>query len=186
MLHPFLGLSPTVPESAFIAPSADVIGDVILGESCSVWFNATIRGDVNWIRIGARTNVQDNAVVHVTHKTSPTRIGEDVTIGHSAIVHGCTIGDRVLVGIGSVILDHAEIGEDSLIGAKAMVTGGIKIPARSLVLGSPARVVRELTDAEVAKVAYYAANYVRYARLFRGEETPDTNPYYDRESAPGL
>ncbi|MFT7553603.1 MAG: carbonic anhydrase/acetyltransferase-like protein (isoleucine patch superfamily), partial [Rhodothermales bacterium] len=118
--------------------------------------------------------------------TSPTRIGEDVTIGHSAIVHGCTIGDRVLVGIGSVILDHAEIGEDSLIGAKAMVTGGIKIPPRSLVLGSPARVVRELTDAEVAKVAYYAANYVRYARIFRGEETPDTNPYYDRESAPGL
>lgn len=184
MLHPFLGVMPTVPESAFVAPSADVIGDVVFGESCSVWYNTTIRGDVNWIRIGDRSNVQDGAVVHVTNRTSPTRIGNDVTVGHSAVVHGCTIQDRVLVGIGSVILDHAVIGHDSLIGARAMVTGGVEIPPRSLVLGSPARVVRELTDEEVAKVASYAAHYVQYSRIYLGVDQPATNPWYDREKAP--
>jgi gamma-carbonic anhydrase len=184
MLHPFLGVTPTIPDSAFVAPSADIIGDVVMGEQSSAWFNVTIRGDVHWIRIGDRTNIQDNAMVHVTHGTAPTTIGDDVTVGHSAVVHGCTIGDRVLVGIGSVILDLADIGSDSLIGAKALVTGGVRIPPRSLVLGSPARVIRELTDEEVENVAAYAANYVNYARLFRGDVTPGENPYYDRDSAP--
>lgn len=186
MLHPFLDVNPTIPETAFVAPSADIIGDVVLGEDCSVWFNATIRGDVHWIRIGARSNVQDGAVVHVTNRTSPTRIGEDVTIGHSAVVHGCTIQDRVLVGIGAVILDHAVIGHDSLIGARALVTGGIEIPPRSMVLGSPAKVVRELTDEEVAKVGSFASHYVQYGRIYRGVDKPDSNPWYDRDSAPQM
>ena len=178
MLHPFINRTPDIHPTAYVAPSADVIGDVVLGESCSVWFNTTIRGDVHRIRIGARTNVQDNAVIHVTHGTAPTTIGEEVTIAHGAIVHGCTIHDRVLIGMGAVVMDHATIGTGSLVGARALVTGGTEIPPRSLVLGSPARVVRELTDEEVADVASFAANYVRYSEIYRGEEVPEENPYY--------
>ncbi|MBO6576065.1 MAG: gamma carbonic anhydrase family protein [Rhodothermales bacterium] len=184
MLHPFLGVHPTVPESTWIAHSADVSGDVVFGEQCSVWFNVTIRGDVHWVRIGDRTNIQDNAVVHVTNRTSPTRLGDDVTVGHSAVVHGCTVQDRVLVGIGAVILDDAVIGHDSLVGARALVTGGVEIPPRSLVLGAPARVVRELTDEEVDRVAAFASNYVTYSRIYMGVDSPAENPWYDRGSAP--
>ncbi len=184
MLHPFLEVSPTIPNTAFVAPSADIIGDVVLGEEASVWYNATLRGDVNWIRIGARSNVQDNAVVHVSNQVAPTRIGAEVTVGHSAVVHGCTIHDRVLVGMGAVIMDHAVIGSDVLIGARALITSGTEIPPRSLVLGSPAKVVRSLTDAEVAKVAQYAARYVKYSAMYRGVSTPDENPFYDRTAAP--
>lgn len=184
MLHPFLDVSPTIPATAYVAPSADVIGDVVLGDEASVWYNATLRGDVNWIRIGARSNVQDNAVVHVSNKVAPTRIGSEVTVGHSAVVHGCTIHDRVLVGMGAVIMDNAVIGSDVLIGARALVTGGVKIPPRTLVLGSPAKVVRSLTDAEVAKVARYAARYVTYSAIYRGVANPEENPFYDRAAAP--
>lgn len=184
MLHPFLSRTPVVDDTNFIAPSADVIGDVKLGKHASIWFNATVRGDVNWIRIGEASNVQDNAVVHVTNRTAPTLIGDEVTIGHGAVVHGCTIEDRVLVGIGSVILDHAVIGRDSLIGAKALVTGRTVVPPRSLVLGSPAKVVRELTDEEVETVRAFAAHYVRYSALYRGEEVPETHPFYDPADAP--
>lgn len=180
MILPFLDASPVYDDSNFIADSAAVIGDVVLGPEASIWFNATVRGDVNWIRIGARSNVQDNAVVHVTNGTAPTRIGDDVTIGHSAVVHGCTLHDRVLVGIGAVVLDHAVVGSDSLIGARALITGGLEIPPRSLVLGAPARLVRTLTDDEVASVRAYAANYVRYSALYRGVERPARNPFYTR------
>lgn len=180
MIRPFLDAHPRVDDTNFIAETASVIGDVALGPEASIWFGATVRGDVHRIRIGARSNVQDNAVVHVTHGTAPTTIGEDVTIGHGAIVHGCTIHDRVLVGMGAVILDHADVGSDTLIGARALVTGGTVIPPRSLVLGSPARVVRPLTDAEVDQVRAYAANYVRYSAIYRGAEQPETNPFYDR------
>lgn len=184
MLHPFLNVSPSIADSAFVAPSADIIGDVVLGDEASVWYHATIRGDVNWIRIGARSNVQDNAVVHVSNHVAPTRIGEEVTVGHSAVVHGCTIHDRVLVGMGAVIMDHAVVGSDVLIGARALVTGGMEIPPRSLVLGSPATVVRTLTDEEVVKVARYAARYVKYSALYRGAAQPGENPFYDRAAAP--
>ncbi len=182
MIRPFLGVSPQFDESNFIAPSADVIGDVTLGSQSSVWFNVTMRGDVHRIVVGARTSVQDNSVVHVTHSTAPTHIGDDVTIGHSAIVHGCTIHDRVLVGMGAIILDHAEVGSDTIVGAGSLVTGRTKIPPRSMVLGRPAKVVRELTDEEVTSIMYYANNYVRYSRIYLGLETPDTNPYYDPDS----
>lgn len=180
MIRDFIGASPAYDDSNFIAPSADVIGDVGLGRNASIWFNSTVRGDVNWIRIGEASNIQDNAVVHVTHGTAPTDIGAYVTVGHSAVVHGCTIEDGSLIGIGAVILDHAVIGEGSLIGARALVTSRAKIPPRSLVMGSPARVVRELSDEEVADVRQFAVNYVRYRGIYLGEEVPETNPYYDR------
>ena len=179
MIQSFLGASPRFDESNFIAESAAVIGDVELGHGSSVWFNATIRGDVNWIRIGSETSIQDNAVVHVTNRTAPTSIGNRVTVGHSAVVHGCTIHDRVLVGIGAIILDRAVIGSDTIIGAGALVTTGVEIPERSLVLGSPAKIIRMLTDDEVASVARYADNYARYTRIYLGKERPETNPFYD-------
>lgn len=181
MIRPFLGVSPQFDESNFIAPSADIIGDVTLGPQSSVWYNVTMRGDVHRIVVGARTSIQDNSVVHVTHRTAPTYIGSDVTVGHSAIIHGCTVNDRVLVGMGAILLDHAEIGSDTIIGAGSLVTGRTVIPPRSMVLGRPAKVVRELTDDEVESIMYYARNYVRYARIYLGIETPESNPYYQPE-----
>jgi len=183
MIRPFLGAHPQFDDSNFIADSADVIGDVVLGPDSSIWYNVTIRGDVHRIRIGASSNVQDNSVVHVTHGTAPTTIGDFVTVGHGAIVHGCTIRDRVLVGMGAIILDHADIGSDSIIGAAALVTARTVVPPRSMVIGSPARVVRELTDEQVAQVKQFADNYVRYSRIYLGIETPTGNPYYEVGSA---
>ena len=181
MIREFLGIYPKIDESNFIAPSADLIGDVQLGTNSSVWYNVTIRGDVHRIRIGHSSNIQDNCVVHVTHTTAPTTIGNYVTVGHGAIIHGCTIKDRVLVGMGSTILDHAVIGEDSIIGANALVTARTIIPPRSMVLGSPAKVIRPLTDEEVETIMYYANNYVRYSAIYLGNEHPTTNPFYDSD-----
>lgn len=180
MIRDFLGVSPRYDDSNFIAPSADVIGDVTLGRGASVWYHVTIRGDVNWIRIGEATNVQDNTMIHVTHGTAPTDIGARVTIGHAAILHGCTVEDNVLIGMGATILDHAVIGTNSIVGARALVTQRTQIPPRSLVLGAPARVVRMLTDEEVESIGQYAQNYLRYSAIYRGEEQPERNPYYER------
>ena len=185
MIRPFLDAHPAYDDTNFIAPSAEVIGDVTLGAHASIWFNTTLRGDVNWIRIGAESNVQDNTVIHVTNRTAPTLVGDGVTIGHGAIIHGCTIEDNVLVGMGAVILDHAVIGRDSIVGARALVTARTQIPPRSLVIGSPAKVVRSLTDAEVATIRRYAENYLHYSRIYRGEEVPERNPFYEREPAEG-
>jgi gamma-carbonic anhydrase len=162
MLRPHRGRLPVVDPTAYVDVSAQVIGDVRIAAESSVWMNVVIRGDVNSVRIGRRSNVQDGTVVHVMHTTHPTRIGDDVTVGHGAIVHGCTIGDRVLVGMGATVLNGATIGEDSIIAARSLVTEGTTIPPRSLVMGSPARVKRALTDTEVAEILEYAANYVRY------------------------
>ncbi|HSR70061.1 MAG TPA: gamma carbonic anhydrase family protein [Acidobacteriota bacterium] len=178
MIREFLGVSPRFDESNFIAPSAEVIGDVALGRGASVWFNATLRGDVNWIRIGEASNVQDNAVVHVTNGRAPTLIGKGVTIGHSAVIHGCTIEDNVLVGIGSVVLDHAVIGRDSIVGARALLTSRVEIPPRSLVLGAPARVARQLSDDEVEDIRRHARNYQHYSAIYLGRQKPDGNPFY--------
>lgn len=180
MIKPFLGAKPQYDDSNYIAETAVVIGDVTLGAQASVWHNVTIRGDVNWIRIGQASNVQDNTVVHVTHGTAPTNIGDYVTIGHGAIIHGCTIENNVLIGMGATVMDHAVIGRDSIVGARALVTQNVEIPPRSLVLGQPAEVVRKLTDEEVATIRPYADNYVRYSAIHRGDETPEENPYYDR------
>ena len=184
MIQPFLGAEPQYDDSNFIADTAVVIGDVMLEPGASVWHNVTIRGDVNWIRIGAASNVQDNTVVHVTHETAPTDIGAQVTIGHGAIIHGCTIKDDVLIGMGATVMDHAVIGTNSIVGARALVTQRTEIPPRSLVLGQPAKVVRELTDEEVASIQDYAHNYLRYSAIHAGRDTPDENPFYDRARSP--
>jgi gamma-carbonic anhydrase len=164
MLRPYRGRLPVVHSTAYVDASAQVIGDVEIGAESSVWMNAVVRGDVNTIRIGQRSNVQDGTVVHVMHETHPTRIGDDVTIGHAAIVHGCTIGNRVLIGMGATILNGAVIGDDTIVAAGTLVTEGAVIPPRSLVMGSPGKVRRTLSDEDVASILEYAANYVRYKR----------------------
>ncbi len=179
MIKSFLGVEPTYDHSNYITDTAVLIGDVVLGRGASIWHHCTLRGDVNWIRVGAETNVQDHTVVHVTHGTAPTDIGARVTIGHGAIVHGCTIEEEVLVGMGAIILDHAQIGRHSIVGARALVTKGTKIPPRSLVLGQPAEVVREVTDEEVTDIRDGSQNYLRYGAVHAGRETPAENPWYD-------
>jgi carbonic anhydrase/acetyltransferase-like protein (isoleucine patch superfamily) len=168
MLRTFQGITPTVPASCYVEDTGIVIGDVVMGQECSVWFHAVIRGDVHFIRIGHRTNVQDLSMLHVTHDTHPLIIGDDVTIGHSVVLHGCTIKDRVLVGMGSIVMDGAQIGEDSVIGAGSLITEGTVVPPKSLVMGSPARVKRPVTEKELAWISESAQNYVRYARLYMG------------------
>lgn len=148
-----------------------------------MWYGASLRGDVHYIHVGAGSNVQDNAVVHVSRGTHPCVIGAGVTLGHSAIVHGCTVEDDCLIGMAAVVLDGAVIGAGSLVGAQALVTGDTVVPPRSLVLGSPARVVRALTDAEVERIRANAAHYVRMSAMYRGEVTPEANPFYDRDEA---
>lgn len=155
---------PVVHPTAYVDESAQVIGDVQIGAESSLWMNVVARGDVNSIRIGARSNVQDGTIVHVMHGTHPTNIGDEVTIGHGAVVHGCTIADRVLVGMGAIVLNGAAIGEDTIVAAGSLVTEGAMIPPRSLVMGSPGRVRRTLTDEEVASILTYATNYVRYKK----------------------
>ena len=169
MIRSFQGIKPTIPSSCFIEETGIVIGDVVMGEACSVWFHAVIRGDVNYIRIGNRTNVQDLCMLHVTHDTHPLIIGNDVTVGHHVVLHGCTVKDRVLVGMGSIIMDGAVIGEDSVVGAGALITEGTVVPPNSLILGSPAKVKRQVTDKELSWIRESAENYVAYARRYMGD-----------------
>ena len=169
-IESYLKYTPKVPESVFIASSADIIGRVTLGEESSVWYNATLRGDINEIVIGEQTNVQDNAVLH-NSDDYPCVLGDRVTIGHSAIIHAAEVKDEVLVGMGAVVLDGAVIGEQSIIGAKALVTGGTKIPPGSLVLGSPAKVVRALSEEERAGVKNWALKYVKQSRIYLERES---------------
>lgn len=164
MLMAYKGIRPVIHETVFIVDSAIVIGDVEIGEHSSIWFNAVVRGDVNYIRIGSRTNVQDNSSLHVTNGTHPLIIGSEVTIGHSVTLHGCTVKDRCLIGMGAILLDGSVIGEDSVIGAGTLVKEGMVVPPRSLVVGLPGRVARELTAEEVARIKKSAANYIEYAR----------------------
>ncbi|MBZ4417418.1 gamma carbonic anhydrase family protein [Myxococcus sp. RHSTA-1-4] len=166
-LRPFRGVSPHVHPSCFVEDSAQVVGDVELGEDSSVWFNAVLRGDVNPIRIGRRTNIQDLTVVHVTSKTHPTHVGDDVTVGHRVILHGCTVGNRVLVGMGAVLMDGVEVGDECIIGAGALLTPGTKVPPGSLVVGSPGKVKRPITEEERAFLRKSAEGYVHLAAEHR-------------------
>ena len=161
-----LTLGPRLHPSAFVVPGATVIGDVTLEEKSSVWYGAVLRGDINRIVVGPRTNIQDGAIVHLADD-SPAIVGELVTIGHGAIVHACTVDDEVLVGMGAIILDGAEIGARSIIGAHALVTRGMKIPPGSLVVGSPGKVVRQLSLGEQATIKTWALKYAENAQLFR-------------------
>jgi carbonic anhydrase/acetyltransferase-like protein (isoleucine patch superfamily) len=156
---------PEIHPSVFVAASADVIGRVTLHEESSIWYNTTLRGDINQIVIGPRSNIQDNAVVHLADDYG-CYVGELVTVGHSAIIHACTLKDEVLVGMGAIVLDGAVIGERSIIGAGAVVTGGMEIPPGSLVLGTPAKVVRTLSLDEQQNVKHWAEKYVRQAKKF--------------------
>jgi carbonic anhydrase/acetyltransferase-like protein (isoleucine patch superfamily) len=171
MIRTFQGMKPTIPKSCFIEETGVVIGDVVMGEDCSVWFHAVVRGDVHSIRIGNRTNVQDLCMLHVTHDTHPLVIGNEVTIGHNVVLHGCTIKDRVLIGMGAIIMDGAIIGENSVVGAGALVTEGTIVPPKSLILGSPAKVKRTVSDDELAWIKDSADNYVTYARQYLGNPT---------------
>jgi|SRR5215204_2982366 len=162
MLRQYKGVAPRVHSSAYVDDSAQVIGDVEIGAESSVWMNAVVRGDVHRIRIGTRSNIQDATVVHVMNGTHPTLIGSDVTIGHAAVVHGCTIADRVLIGMGAILLNGAHVGADSIVAAGSLITEGTEIPSHSLVMGSPGKVRRPLTDGEVASIVAYSERYVGY------------------------
>jgi carbonic anhydrase/acetyltransferase-like protein (isoleucine patch superfamily) len=169
MIEPFEDHWPEIDESAFVAASADLIGRVRIGAEASVWYNSTLRGDIHEVVIGARSNVQDNAVLHVESDRG-CYLGELVTVGHGAIVHACTIKDEVLVGMGATVLDGAVIGERSIIGANTLVTMNTEIPPGSLVLGSPGKVVRLLSEEEQAGVAVRAQKYVENSRKFLARE----------------
>jgi carbonic anhydrase/acetyltransferase-like protein (isoleucine patch superfamily) len=165
-MNRFLDAKPRIHPTAFVAPGADVIGDVTLEEESSVWFQTVLRGDINRIVIGPRSNVQDGSVIHLADDYG-TFVGELVTVGHKAILHACTIADEVLIGMGAIVLDGAEIGARSIIGAGTLVTGGKVIPPGSLVLGSPAKVVRQLSLEEQAGIKAWAEKYVALARAYR-------------------
>lgn len=165
-LERFLLKQPTIGKDVFIAKGAAVIGDVTLGDHSSVWFNAVLRGDINRIVVGHHSNIQDNAVLHLADDF-PCLVGNYVTVGHSAIVHACSVGDECLIGMGAVVLDGAVIGDQCLIGAKALVTQGMKVPPGSLVLGSPGKVVRDLTPAERSGLKHWATKYVENSAFYR-------------------
>lgn len=169
MKFEYKGISPQIDPSVFVAPDARVIGDVHIGAQSSLWFGVIVRGDVNHIRIGRRTNIQDGTVIHVTRDTHPTVIGNDVTVGHRVTLHGCTVHDGSLVGIGAIVLDGAVIGASSLIAAGSVVTPGTQIPPCSLVMGSPGRVVRTLGDEECRKMHSIAEHYIRYQDDYRSQ-----------------
>ena len=168
IISPYDGRAPRLHASVFVAEGAVVVGDVEVGEGSSIWFGTVVRGDVNHVRIGARTNLQDLTVVHVTTATHPTVIGDDVTVGHRAVLHGCTIRDRCLVGIGAIVMDGAVVGPDAMVGAGALVAPGTVVPPGTLVLGSPAKPRRELTPEERAFLRTSAERYAGYAARYRG------------------
>jgi len=165
MILSYKDIHPITEPAAFIAQSADIIGDVTLGEDSSIWFNVTIRGDIASITIGERTNIQDNAVVHV-NTGMPTVIGNDVTVGHGAIIHACTIGNHCLIGMGAVVLNQAVLPEYTMVAAGALVPQGKTYPPRSLLMGSPAKVVRELTEDEIQHIQKSADNYIEEAKSY--------------------
>jgi carbonic anhydrase/acetyltransferase-like protein (isoleucine patch superfamily) len=168
MLRPYRGRLPRVHPTAYVDDSAQVIGDVEIGDESSVWMVVVIRGDVHRIRIGRRSNVQDGTVIHVMKDTHPTTVGDEVTIGHAAVIHGCTIEDRCLIGMGAILLNGAHVGQESIVAAGTLIVEGMEIPPRSLVMGSPARLKRSLTDADVAGIRTYADRYVQYRIDYMG------------------
>jgi carbonic anhydrase/acetyltransferase-like protein (isoleucine patch superfamily) len=171
MLRPFRGITPTVPATCYVDPSAQVLGDVVLGDHASIWMNAVVRGDVHSIRIGNGSNIQDCAVLHGMRNLYPVHIGNGCTIGHNATVHGCTLEDDVLVGMGAIILNGAHIGQGSIIAAGALIPEGTQIPPRSLVAGLPGKVRRPTTDEDLALIRHYASNYLDYTRTYLAEPT---------------
>ena len=168
VILPVKGISPSIGADTFIAPNATIVGDVTMGEGCSVWFNAVIRGDVNSIIIGNKVNIQDNAVIHCTYEKNKTIIGNNVSIGHTAIVHGCTIHDNVLIGMGSIVMDRAEIGSNSIIAAGAVVLEGTIVPSGSIFAGVPAKKVKDISQEKIeGEIERIANNYSVYSSWFK-------------------
>lgn len=167
MIYQYNDIKPTLPGEYYIADNATVIGDVVMKNQSSVWFGTVLRGDIEPIILGERSNIQDNSVAH-TGKGAPTIIGDDVTVGHKVTLHGCTIGNNCLIGMGAILLDKCEIGDNCIIGAGSIVAQGRKIPAGSLALGSPARVIRTLSEEDFANIRSYAERYVENMRRYRG------------------
>lgn len=163
-IFPYGDCFPQIPGTVFLAPGAVIVGDVVMGERCSVWFNAVVRGDVNSIRIGGETNIQDLTMLHVTHETHPLVIGRSVTIGHRVTLHGCTVGDLSLIGMGAVVLDGAVIESGAMVAAGALVTPRTVVPSGTLFGGVPGRVLRDLRPGEIDELPLSAARYVAYAR----------------------
>jgi len=167
MIQTFQGKTPKINDSVFVADGAIVIGDVEIGEESSIWFGSVVRGDVNYIRIGARTNIQDHSIIHVNTGTHPTILEDEITVGHRVTLHGCYVESNCLVGISSTVLDGARIGRNSLIAAGSLVTPNTQIPPRSLVMGAPARVKRELTDEELAGMSRNWQSYVDLSKQYK-------------------
>ena len=168
MISEFYDKKPDIHDTVYIADNAVIIGDVSVDENSSIWFNSVVRGDVNYIRIGKRTNIQDNSVLHVTTDTHPLLIGDEVTAGHRVILHGCTVGNRVLVGMGAIILDGAVLEDNSFVAAGSVVPPGFVVPSGKLVMGAPAKVKRDLTEKEQQSIIESADNYVRNAKKYSG------------------
>ena len=167
MITKFKDKFPEIADTCYIADDADVIGDVVIGEHSSIWFKTVVRGDVNIVRIGKNTNIQDSSVLHVNSGTHPLHIGDDVTAGHMVILHGCTIKDRVLIGMGSIVQDGAVIESDTLIAAGSVVTQNSRIPSGKLVMGTPAKIKRDLTAEEIESIKISSENYVKNAEAYR-------------------
>jgi len=170
MIRSYRGRTPQIPASAYIDPDAVIIGDVTIGELSSVWPGVVIRGDVNWIRIGARTNIQDGSVLHVMKDTHPLVLGDAVTIGHGVILHGCTIESNVLIGMGSILLNGAKIGTGSIVAAGTLVPEGAVVPPGSLFMGHPGKLRRALTPEDQASIGAYAARYIEYSETYKAEK----------------
>lgn len=168
IIHEVNGKSPQIGDDCFIAESATVVGDVVMGTQCSIWFNAVIRGDVHYIKMGNKVNVQDGAVIHCTYQKAPTNIGNNVSIGHNAIVHGCTVKDNVLIGMGAIVMDDCIVESNSIIAAGAVVTKGTRVEAGSIYAGMPAKKIKtvspELSSGEIDRIAN---NYVKYSSWFK-------------------
>ena len=167
MIQSFRNFNPKIDETAFIAENAVIIGDVEIGAESSVWFGSILRGDVNYIRIGARTNIQDASVIHVSSKTHPTILEDEITLGHRVTLHGCYIETGCLIGIGAIILDGVRVGRNSLVAAGSLLTPNTQIPPRSLVMGSPAKVKRELSEDEVKNLERFWRNYVDLSKIYQ-------------------
>ena len=166
MITSFNKLEPNIGKNVFIAETAAVIGDVTLGDEVNIWFGAVLRGDMHYIKVGNRSNIQDNSVVHVTTAVSPTTIGENVTVGHGAIIHGCTIEDNCMIGMGSIIMDDAIVGEGSLVGAGALVPPNMIVPPKSLVVGMPGKVVRNVNESEFEMIIERPGEYISLAKQY--------------------
>jgi carbonic anhydrase/acetyltransferase-like protein (isoleucine patch superfamily) len=162
------GKSPKIPDDCYLAENATIVGEVTMGSQCSIWFNAVIRGDVNYIKMGNKVNVQDGAVIHATYKTSPTTIGNNVSIGHNAILHGCTIHDNVLIGMGSIVMDDCVIESNSIIAAGAVVTKNTRVEAGSIYAGMPAKKIKDISKELISgEINRIADNYVKYSSWFK-------------------